>query len=250
MRAGITLSALTSSWLPFLVHAIAQLKRGGRLAMVLPFELTHAWMLALAVALFLSCSTFPAVGQDNAVDSLKALRARADHGDAEAQVIIGVLYAKGQGVAQDYAEALRWFRKAADQGLAEAQFNLGFMYDKGRGLPAPSRSPRAPTTRTTCPPSIALKPKSRVPTPPTTLARQVAVFTYVSTYIQRIKYNRTVRGPYTPAEQRIMGAYDVAKYQIMQDYEKSHTPAETQAFQRSRASTNSTGTSRRTGGND
>ena len=157
MRAGITLSALTSSWLPFLVHAIAQLKRGGRLAMVLPFELTHAWMLALAVALFLSCSTFPAVGQDNAVDSLKALRARADHGDAEAQVIIGVLYAKGQGVAQDYAEALRWFRKAADQGLAEAQFNLGFMYDKGRGLPAPSRSPRAPTTRTTCPPSNRVK---------------------------------------------------------------------------------------------
>jgi hypothetical protein len=29
-----------------------------------------------------------------------------------------------------------------------------------------------------------------------------------------------------------MGAYDVAKYQVMQDYEKSHTPAETQAFQR------------------
>ena len=41
-RAGVTLSGLTSSWLPFLIHSVSQLKRGGRLAMVLPFELTHA----------------------------------------------------------------------------------------------------------------------------------------------------------------------------------------------------------------
>lgn len=41
-RAGVKVSALTSSWLPFLVHTIAQLKLGGRLAMVLPFELTYA----------------------------------------------------------------------------------------------------------------------------------------------------------------------------------------------------------------
>ena len=41
-RAGIALSGLTSSWLPFLVHSTSQLRQGGRLAMVLPFELTHA----------------------------------------------------------------------------------------------------------------------------------------------------------------------------------------------------------------
>jgi hypothetical protein len=66
--------------------------------------------------------------------------------------------------------------------------------------------------------------------PTDTLARQVAVFTYLSAYIQRIKYNRSVSGPYTPEEQRVMGAYDLAKYQIMQDYAKSHTPAEIEAF--------------------
>jgi hypothetical protein len=65
-----------------------------------------------------------------------------------------------------------------------------------------------------------------------TLARQVAVFVYLSAYIQRIKYNRTVRGPYTPEEQKAMGAYDLASYQISQDYAKSHTPAEAQAFER------------------
>jgi len=66
--------------------------------------------------------------------------------------------------------------------------------------------------------------------PTDTLARQFAVFTHLSTYIQRIKYNRTIDGPYTPEEVRVMGAYDLAKYQISQDYAKSHTPAETEAF--------------------
>jgi hypothetical protein len=68
--------------------------------------------------------------------------------------------------------------------------------------------------------------------PTDTLARQVAVFTYLSQYIQRIKYNRTVSGPYTPDEQRVMGAYSLAAYQITQAYAKSHTPEEAKAFER------------------
>ncbi len=67
--------------------------------------------------------------------------------------------------------------------------------------------------------------------PTDTLARQVAVFTYLSTYIQRIKYNRTVRGPYTPGEERLMGAYGLAGYQISQDYAKSHTAEEAKSFE-------------------
>jgi hypothetical protein len=64
-----------------------------------------------------------------------------------------------------------------------------------------------------------------------TLARQVAVFVYLSEYIKRIKYNRTVRGPYTDSEARVMGAYNLASYQISQDYAKSHTPDEAKAFE-------------------
>lgn len=44
------------------------------------------------------------------------------------------MYAEGQGVRQDYVEAVKWFRQAADQGLAQAQYNLGAMYYKGRGV--------------------------------------------------------------------------------------------------------------------
>lgn len=39
---GVDLSELASSWAPFLVHAVSMVKRGGRLAMVAPFELGQA----------------------------------------------------------------------------------------------------------------------------------------------------------------------------------------------------------------
>ncbi len=39
---GLNLSELSSSWLPFLVHSLGFLRHGGRLAMVIPFEIGHA----------------------------------------------------------------------------------------------------------------------------------------------------------------------------------------------------------------
>ncbi len=39
---GVALSRLVSSWAPFVVHSIAQLRPGGRLAMVIPMELAYA----------------------------------------------------------------------------------------------------------------------------------------------------------------------------------------------------------------
>ena len=45
------------------------------------------------------------------------------------------MYDKGEGVPQDYANALKYYTLAADQGLADAQFNLGSMHYKGDGVP-------------------------------------------------------------------------------------------------------------------
>ena len=39
---GVHLTELSSSWAPFLVHSMAMLKDGGRLAMVVPMEIGHA----------------------------------------------------------------------------------------------------------------------------------------------------------------------------------------------------------------
>ena len=43
-------------------------------------------------------------------------------------------YYNGQGVAQDYGEAVKWFRKAAEQGNVDAQFNLGLCYEYSKGV--------------------------------------------------------------------------------------------------------------------
>ena len=45
-----------------------------------------------------------------------------------------MLYRNGQGVTQDYQEALKWYRLAAAQGDASAQNNIGWMYLKGYGV--------------------------------------------------------------------------------------------------------------------
>ncbi|HBT97796.1 MAG TPA: hypothetical protein DEB25_09305 [Desulfobulbaceae bacterium] len=61
-------------------------------------------------------------------------RLAAERGNAQAQNILGVLYAKGQGVTRNYQEAVNWYRRAAAQGNAQAQNNLGFMYAQGLGV--------------------------------------------------------------------------------------------------------------------
>ena len=60
---------------------------------------------------------------------------RAQQGDAKLQFDIGHMYFHGEGVPQNYAEALLWFRKAADQGNAKAQYAVGYMYHFGQGVP-------------------------------------------------------------------------------------------------------------------
>jgi len=38
------------------------------------------------------------------------------------------MYEDGQGVAQDYTEAIKWYTLAAEQGESMAQSNLGHLY--------------------------------------------------------------------------------------------------------------------------
>jgi hypothetical protein len=58
----------------------------------------------------------------------------ARQGDPQAQLFVGFLYETGQGVRQDYSEAVRWYRKAAEQGNTIAQIQLGNMYRLGKGV--------------------------------------------------------------------------------------------------------------------
>jgi TPR repeat protein len=51
-----------------------------------------------------------------------------------AQSNLGVKYHKGEGVKQDYFEAVKWYKTATEQGDPRAQFNLGYMYGNGQGV--------------------------------------------------------------------------------------------------------------------
>jgi len=66
-------------------------------------------------------------------DQFAANLAKAKAGVAEAQVIVGLAYQFGEGVAMDDAEAFEWFRQAAEQGNVSAQTNLGECYEEGWG---------------------------------------------------------------------------------------------------------------------
>ena len=98
--------------------------------------MTRTQRIATAVLTFsaLAVAALPtlAVGQDS---SFLETRRLAEQGDAVAQFSLGSMYANGEGVPEDDAEAVRWFRMAAEQGHASAQSALGFMYDTGEGVP-------------------------------------------------------------------------------------------------------------------
>lgn len=79
----------------------------------------HAQSVAEAAAAY-------ARGDFRAAES--GYRIAAERGDADGQAALGWLYARGQGVPQDQAEALRWYRLAAEQGHAGAQRNMGNAY--------------------------------------------------------------------------------------------------------------------------
>ena len=66
------------------------------------------------------------------VDSFKA---DAEQGFDKAQLHLGYMYAAGEGVPEDDAEAVQWYRMAAEQGFDKAQLHLGYMYAAGEGIP-------------------------------------------------------------------------------------------------------------------
>jgi hypothetical protein len=63
------------------------------------------------------------------------LQIHADAGDAVAEYRLGMRYATGEDVKQDYGEAMRWFLRAADQGNVHAQATVAVWSMAGRGTP-------------------------------------------------------------------------------------------------------------------
>jgi TPR repeat protein len=69
-----------------------------------------------------------------AVKAFEQIKARADKGDAQAQLDLGNCYLFGTGTSKSLSKAIKWHRKAAEQGVAQAQFLLGLEYSEGDGI--------------------------------------------------------------------------------------------------------------------
>ena len=89
--------------------------------------------LPICVSLLWACVVpYPVVAEDVDIADCEvtpaarfvACRAAAEQGNVYAQLLVGSAYRFGEGVPQDYAEAVKWYRRAAEQGEASAQNNL------------------------------------------------------------------------------------------------------------------------------
>jgi TPR repeat protein len=107
---------------PGLIHGLYR----GRIAMNRTFKVAvAALMLAVSFAGSVAAGRFEdaavAYKKGNYATALRVMRPLAEQGLAQAQLNLGLMYAKGQGVPQDYAAAVGWFRKAAEQGQSVRQ---------------------------------------------------------------------------------------------------------------------------------
>ncbi len=53
---------------------------------------------------------------------------------AEEQFLMGLKFAEGQGMTQDYEQAAHWYAQAAEQNHGLAQLKLAMLYGQGQGV--------------------------------------------------------------------------------------------------------------------
>jgi TPR repeat protein len=90
-------------------------------------------MLALGMqtlfrrCVFLALLAVAACGDSRPTSYIETLQAKAEQGDAHAQLSLGFMYDKGKGVPQDYAEAHKWVNLAASRSQGEDLENFAKM---------------------------------------------------------------------------------------------------------------------------
>ncbi len=72
--------------------------------------------------------------RQNDAEALKWLQQAANRDYPDAYIALGIMFSDGIAFAPDYRTAFNWFSKSAELNNAEAQFQLGGMYRKGMGV--------------------------------------------------------------------------------------------------------------------
>lgn len=74
---------------------------------------------------------------DNYTAAMEEFLPAARSGNADAEELIGVLYALGLGVEKDDERAFEWYLRSSLKGHPGAQSGIGWYYEVGRGVAAP-----------------------------------------------------------------------------------------------------------------
>jgi len=94
-------------------------------------RLLYLGRVVVLVGATLTASTVSTAQPQRLID----LQTRADQGNAEAQFMLGALYAAGTVVDQDFVEAAMWFQRSAEQGFTQSFLPLANAYLEGNGVP-------------------------------------------------------------------------------------------------------------------
>jgi len=100
-----------------------------KLAIALVFMALPAWAEIEAARDLMEAGEYEA--------AYTALWPAARSGNAEAEELIGVMYAMGLGVPRDDERAFEWYLRSSMKGHPGAQSGIGWYYEVGRGMPAP-----------------------------------------------------------------------------------------------------------------
>lgn len=71
---------------------------------------------------------------DEYTSEIKNLIERAEQGDVTAQHVLGLKYLNGDGITQDFEQAIKWYTRAAERGNSYAQLRLAHCYRDGEGV--------------------------------------------------------------------------------------------------------------------
>jgi len=108
-------------------------------------RLTGRAMLAVALLFAVVPTLLPHPAQARSSDddpdqaerraNAKRVREAAEAGDVKAQVLLGLMHARGgAGVRHSYKDALKWWQEASNHGSARATYFLGELYRIGKGV--------------------------------------------------------------------------------------------------------------------
>ena len=98
---------------------------------------TLVWFLMATPALGEIENARDLMEENRFVEAMKELKPAAQSGNAEAEELIGIMYAMGLGVERDDMRAFDWYLRASLKGHPGAQSGIGWYYEVGRGMPAP-----------------------------------------------------------------------------------------------------------------